>query len=118
MRCVSAGVCARGGAARSAEARGAYVLGLELPGLRRDQVTVEVLDAELAVHGETREKERTGVVRRQTRRVGQSDYRMSLPADADADRISADLSHGVLTVRTPRAVSGTSRRIEVTSRWA
>ncbi|MGW7458129.1 Hsp20/alpha crystallin family protein [Streptomyces sp. NPDC054797] len=31
----------------------AYVLELGLPGLREDQVTVEVLDSELAVHGET-----------------------------------------------------------------
>ncbi|MBT2493237.1 Hsp20/alpha crystallin family protein [Streptomyces sp. ISL-96] len=93
----------------------AYVLELDLPGLRKDQVSVEVLDSELAVHGEVKEKERTGVVRRQTRRVGQFDYRMSLPADADAERISAELTNGVLTVHVPRAEKAKPRRIEITS---
>jgi HSP20 family protein len=92
----------------------AYVLELDLPGLRKDQVSVEILDSELAVHGEIKERERTGVIRRQTRRVGQFDYRMSLPADADAERISAELADGVLTVRVPRAEKAKPRRIEIT----
>ncbi|MFE9399962.1 Hsp20/alpha crystallin family protein [Streptomyces flavidovirens] len=91
----------------------AYVLELDLPGLRKDQVTVEVLDSELAVHGEVKEKERTGVVRRQTRQFGAFDYRMSLPADADADHIQAELADGVLTVRVPRAGREKARRIEI-----
>ncbi|TVL91285.1 Hsp20/alpha crystallin family protein [Streptomyces sp. SAJ15] len=91
-----------------------YVIELDLPGLRRDQITVEVLDSELAVHGEVKEKERVGVLRRQTRRIGQFDYRMSLPADADAEHISAELAHGVLTVRVPRTQRAKPRRIEIT----
>lgn len=40
---------------------------------------------------------------------------MSLPADADAERISAELADGVLTVRVPRAEKAKPRRIEITS---
>ncbi|MEV4680603.1 Hsp20/alpha crystallin family protein [Streptomyces kurssanovii] len=63
-----------------------------------------------------KEKERTGVLHRQTRRFGQFDYRMNLPADADPERISADLTHGVLTVRVPRTGHEKPRRIEITAR--
>src|SRR5882724_10726077 len=51
----------------------AYVVDLDLPGVRRDDVTVEVVDNGLRVTGELKEKERKGVLRRQTRRVGAFD---------------------------------------------
>lgn len=41
----------------------AYLVELELPGVEKDQITVEVGESELDVHGEIKEKERTGVVR-------------------------------------------------------
>ncbi|MFM9589231.1 Hsp20/alpha crystallin family protein [Streptomyces scabiei] len=40
---------------------------VELPGMDKEQTTVEVSDGELDVHGEVRHKERTGAVGRQTR---------------------------------------------------
>ncbi|MDL5199695.1 Hsp20/alpha crystallin family protein [Streptomyces sp. ALI-76-A] len=58
----------------------AYVLELDVPGLRRDEVVVEVLDTELTVRGEVKDKERGGILRRRTRRVGQFAFRTGLPA--------------------------------------
>lgn len=92
----------------------AYVLELDLPGLRKDQVSVDVLDSELTVHGEVKERERPGILHRQTRRAGRFAFRMSLPADADAEHIRAELAHGVLTVRVPRAPQARPRRIQIT----
>ncbi len=94
----------------------AYVVQLELPGVRRDDLTVEVVGSELAVHGEVKERERTGVLRRSTRRYGQFDYRLTLPSDVDADRVSAELADGVLTVRVPKTEKAKPHRIEITSR--
>ncbi|MGP4083883.1 Hsp20/alpha crystallin family protein [Streptomyces sp. KR55] len=59
----------------------AYLVELELPGVSKDQITVEVTDVELDVHGEIKEKERSDVVRRHTRHIGQFDYRTNLPVD-------------------------------------
>lgn len=42
----------------------AYLVELELPGVDKDQITVEVVEGELDVHGQIKERERAGVVRR------------------------------------------------------
>ncbi|MFB8754576.1 Hsp20/alpha crystallin family protein [Streptomyces nigra] len=92
----------------------AYLVELELPGVEKEQITVEVTDGELDVHGEIKERERTGVVRRQARHIGQFDYRTTLPPNADTEHVSADLTNGVLTVRVPKTGKGGSQRIEIT----
>ncbi|MGW4536531.1 Hsp20/alpha crystallin family protein [Streptomyces chartreusis] len=92
----------------------AYLVELELPGVEKDQITVEVGEGELDVHGEIKEKERTGVVRRHSRRIGQFDYRTTLPPNADTEHVSADLTNGVLTVRVPKTERGKPQRVEIT----
>lgn len=92
----------------------AYLVELELPGVAKDQITVEVAEGELDVHGEIREKEHTGRVHRQTRHIGRFDYRMILPPNSDTEHISADLADGVLTVKVPKTESGKPQRVEIT----
>ncbi|MFF3897362.1 Hsp20/alpha crystallin family protein [Streptomyces sp. NPDC001812] len=92
----------------------AYLMELELPGVEKDQISVEVGDGELDIHGEIKERERTGVVRRQTRHVGRFDYRTSLPPNVDTEHITAELTGGVLTVRVPKARKTEPHRIEIT----
>ncbi|MFE2432893.1 Hsp20/alpha crystallin family protein [Streptomyces sp. NPDC059373] len=96
------------------ETEDAYQVELELPGVGKDQITVEAADSQLAVHGEVEEQERSGVLRRRTRRFGQFDYRWAMPADADADHVTAELADGVLTVRVPKTEKSRPRRIEIT----
>ncbi|KUL22196.1 Hsp20/alpha crystallin family protein [Streptomyces regalis] len=91
----------------------AYLVELELPGVEKDQLTVEVAEGELDVHGEIKEKERTGVVRHHARHIGQFDFRTSLPSNCDTEHISADLTNGVLTVRVPKAERARPQRIEI-----
>jgi len=59
----------------------AWIIEAEVPGARREDVSVELHGDELAVHGEIRERERAGILRRRTRRTGQFDYRVRLPGD-------------------------------------
>jgi HSP20 family protein len=92
----------------------AYLLEMEIPGVQRDDVNIEVVGNELMITGELKERERKGIVRRRTRRVGRFDYRVMLPSQVDAERIEAKLSDGVLTVRVPKKEQG-RRRIEVTT---
>ena len=91
----------------------AYVFELELPGVRREDVAVEVEGNELRVAGEVRERERTGILRKQTRRTGRFEYRSTLPQEVDPERIEASLADGVLTLRVPKQASSQPRRIEV-----
>ena len=90
-----------------------YVLELDLPGVNRDDVNIELRDNEVRITGELKEKERTGVLRRQTRRVGQFEFTVALPGDIDPDKVEASLHDGVLTVRLGKAAASQPRQIEV-----
>jgi HSP20 family protein len=90
-----------------------WIVEAELPGVKRKDVNVEVRDSELAITGEIKERERKGILRRQTRRVGQFDYRVTLPGHADADNVKAHLADGVLTVHVPKSAEAKARRIEI-----
>ena len=92
----------------------AWVVEAELPGMKKADITVELLDSERAIHGEVKERERKGILRRRTRRTGQFDYRVSLPGEVDADAdIDAQLDEGVLTVRIPKPARARRRRVEI-----
>lgn len=94
----------------------AYLVEVELPGARRDDITVDLVGTELSISGEVREKERKGLFRQRTRRIGQFSYQVTLPHDVDADKIEADLADGVLTVRVPKTEAAKPRRIAINSK--
>ena len=88
---------------------------IDLPGVKRDDVDIELSDRQLTVSGEIKEKERTGILRRRTRRVGEFHYSVTLPAEVDAEKVSAHLDDGVLTVRVPKPERAKPRRIQISS---
>jgi HSP20 family protein len=91
----------------------AYVLEAELPGVTRENIDIELVGNELAITGELKEKERTGVVRRRTRRTGRFDYRVTLPEQVDAEQIDASLDEGVLTMRVPKSERAQRRKVAI-----
>jgi HSP20 family protein len=91
----------------------AWIIEAEAPGAKRDDINVELRNSELVISGEIKEKERTGVLRRRTRRTGQFEYRVALPGPVDEEHIEANLHDGVLTVRVPKSEQARPRRIEV-----
>jgi HSP20 family protein len=93
----------------------AWIFEAELPGAKADDIEVELRDAELVITGEIKERDRTGILRRRTRRVGRFEFRVTLPGDADAEHLEAHLDGGVLTVRVPKAEQARARRIEIQS---
>jgi HSP20 family protein len=93
----------------------AYLIEADLPGVRQDQISVEVSGGDLVISGEISRRGRAGVLRRSTRRQGRFEYRTMLPADADPDQVSASLADGVLTVRVAKAETARPRRIEITA---
>jgi HSP20 family protein len=92
----------------------AWLIEADLPGVKRDDVTVEMQADELVVRGEIKERERKGIIRRRTRRVGEFEFRVHLPGGVDEGGIDASLHGGVLTVRVPKARAAEGRRVEVT----
>lgn len=96
------------------ETNNAYLVEVELPGLRREDVDVDLDGNELVVTGELKEHKREGLFRRRTRRVGNFEYRVRLPGDLQDDKAEASLAHGVLTVYLPKAEGAKSSKIKVT----
>jgi HSP20 family protein len=97
------------------ETEDAYVIDADLPGVKRDDVKVEIRDSELVITGELKEVERKGLIRRQTRRTGRFDYRVILPRDVDPDKVEATLHDGVLKLRVPKAAKAKLRQVEIST---
>ncbi len=97
------------------EREDAYVVEAEVPGVKREDVNIEVAGKELTISGEIKEREREGVIRRRTRRVGRFEFRVALPSEVNPEGVDAKLNDGVLTVRVPKAERAQRRRIEVKS---
>ncbi len=93
----------------------AYAVEAELPGVRRDDVQVEASSGVLTITGEFKERERTGILRRRTRRTGRFEFRTTLPTSVDSEAITASLHDGVLTVKVPKAEQAKPRRVEITA---
>jgi HSP20 family protein len=98
------------------EQDGAYLLEAELPGVKREDIDIEVVGRELAITGEIKEKERKGAVRKRTRRVGRFEYRVRVPDQVDASKIEASLTDGVLTVSVPKAELAERQKVEIKSK--
>jgi HSP20 family protein len=97
------------------ETEDAWVVEAEVPGARREDINVEVRDSELAITGDIKERERKGILRRKTRRVGRFEFRVTLPGQTDPNKVEADLDDGVLTVRIPKPEVARPRQVEVRS---
>lgn len=65
------------------------------------------------MHGERKEKERVGILRRRERTVGRFHHAVTLLGDVDEDGVEAHLDEGVLNLRLPKPESERPRRIEI-----
>jgi HSP20 family protein len=93
----------------------AIVLKAELPGLRSDDLDIEVDDNVLTIRGERKleEKVEEGRYYRLERSYGQFSRSLSLPQGVKADQIAASFNDGVLEVRVPKADEVKPRKITV-----
>jgi HSP20 family protein len=92
----------------------AFMLDVELPGVNKEDVDIEIAGRRLVVTGERKERERVGLLRRRTRTYGRFRFEVILPADVDEEHVEASLDNGVLHIRVPKAQSAQRRRITVT----
>ncbi len=82
----------------------AYVVQIELPGLDRKQIRLEVKDHELWVYGERRMlKEVSGATYQILERsYGPFARKFLLPPNVNTDKISATTQDGLLTITVPK----------------
>src|SRR4051794_1614091 len=91
------------------------VLRADLPGVDRDDVSIEVKDGVLTVSGERRaqhEEKREGF-HRVERSFGRFSRSLELPQGVEANSIGASFERGVLEVRMPKPAERRPTRIEI-----
>lgn len=94
--------------------REGYVIRLEVPGLRPEDITVEAHGNTLTVSG----KRDTGAVargsfHRRERWSGEFSRSFQLPPDLDPSKAQATYSKGILTIRVPKREEAKPRAIPV-----
>jgi HSP20 family protein len=102
-------------AADLTETDDAYQVHVELPGVQKDQLDVEVFDRELRIDGEISEQS-NGRRHRSSRRTGRFESRTVFPGDIKSSGVSAELADGVLTVTVPKSEAAKPSRVEVTAK--
>ena len=96
----------------------AFVVKADLPGVREDQVNIQLQDRELVITGQVAEPENGDGQDKErryhnSRRTGRFELRIYLPGDVNADAVTAQLSDGVLTVTVPKSEAAKPRTIEI-----
>jgi HSP20 family protein len=93
------------------------VVRADLPGLKKDDVSIDITDHDLTISGERRqeqESERGGVYRSE-RTYGSFCRAIPLPEGAIADQAKATFNNGVLEIRMPAPPEQVTRgrRLEI-----
>lgn len=92
-----------------------YTLALDVPGIRKDDIKIEVVDDTVKISGEktptTTDKKK--VVHFAERRYGRFERTFRFGDDANLDSIEAQVTDGVLHLAIPKKESAKPRRIEV-----
>jgi HSP20 family protein len=92
-----------------------YLINVELPGVKKDEVKVSVKDRVLSISGERKsEKEEKGRKYRRTERTYGAYVRsFTLPEDASGEKLKADFGDGILKVHIPKEEGAKTKAIEV-----
>ncbi len=91
-----------------------YVVTAEVPGMRREDLDIQVHDDRLTISGTRRERVQACEQYHRIER-GHGSFRRTfhLPVPVDAAHVAADLRDGVLTITCPKAGDQSARRVHV-----
>ena len=92
-----------------------FVLRADLPGIREEDVKIELEDSTLTVSGERKsehEDKQEGYYRVE-RAFGSFSRSLTLPKGVNAEAVSASFDRGVLEIRIPKPEERKPRRIEI-----
>jgi len=95
-----------------------YVITAAVPGLKADDLSVEVLGETVTVRGEIKSEEKAehdGYLLRE-RRYGQFARTLNFPVELDGAKAEASVENGVLTLRVPKAETAKPKMIKVKAR--
>jgi HSP20 family protein len=90
------------------------IMTVEVPGMSREEIEVQMENEILIVCGDKRETaSEEGRYHLRERAFGAFRRGFRMPRWVEGDRISAELANGVLTIRLPKAPTAQPRRVEI-----
>jgi HSP20 family protein len=92
----------------------AYVLSALVPGLKGDDLNIQVLEDVVRIEGEYKMDESKYLVHELP--SGSFTRTLRLPAPIDAEHVEANITDGVLTLRLPKAESARPKQIKIKTR--
>lgn len=92
-----------------------YLLSIEMPGVSKDQIKLEVVDNQLTISGERfhDNKKKDGSVWYSERRFGKFHRSFTLPAALNSEKVEASYQDGILKIYLPKAESAKPRQIQI-----
>ena len=93
--------------------REAYVLSALVPGLKSDELNIQVLEDVVRIQGEYKADDSNYLVRELPN--GSFTRTLRLPAAIDAENVEANITEGVLTLKLPKAESARPKQIKIKS---
>ncbi len=93
------------------EQEDAYVLSAMVPGLKAEDLNIQVLENVVSIEGEYRGAEGEYLLNELP--GGSFSRTLRLPTEIDADKVEAKISDGVLTLTLPKAEYARPKRINV-----
>lgn len=93
----------------------AYYVCIEVPGVQREDLDVEIDRDMVTVRGERRRVSEGTKPRWTERTYGRFVRSFSIPSDADPDQVRAEFRDGLLTLTLPKREHARPRRIEISS---
>lgn len=93
----------------------AYHIEVDLPGVKKEDIHVEVKENRLTISGERKVKEevKEDDYHRVESHYGKFERSFTLPDNVDSENVDASTNDGVLEVVLPKKERGTSKKIEV-----
>jgi HSP20 family protein len=97
------------------ESKDAFLIRAELPGMKREEIKVEVKDGNLVLSGETKtEQPAEGIEYRHVERVAAKFWRsFAMPETVNPAGVEATYKDGILEIRVPKAEEAKPRQIEI-----
>jgi HSP20 family protein len=94
------------------EEQDAYILSALVPGLKADDLNIQILEDVVTIEGTHAADENEYLLRELPN--GEFQRSLRLPAQLDADQAEAKIKDGLLTLRVPKAESARPKTIKVT----
>ena len=89
----------------------AFVLTALVPGLKADDLTINILEDVVSIEGEYKQDENEYLMRELP--SGKFHRSLRLPAAVNSDKAEAKITDGVLTLRLPKAESALPKKIKI-----